>query len=385
MRYQDKISERVKQIPPSGIRRFFELVIGVKDVLSLAVGEPDFITPWRIREAGISSLEMGYTSYTSNWGLMELRNAISDKIMEMHGISYDPRTQVLITCGVSEALDLAMRAILNPGDEVIVFEPCYVSYVPAVVFAGGVPRIVETSERRGFLPSIDQIESKISRRTKAILINYPNNPTGVVMDRKRLEEIADLAMRYDLLVISDEIYWRLTYGAKHTCFASLAEDRTILLDGFSKAYAMTGWRLGFACAPEQIAEAMMKIHQYTMLCAPITSQLAAIEALKCDELVEEMRAEYDRRRKFLISGLKKIGMRCVEPRGAFYAFPSIRQFGMSSEEFASELLRREKVALVPGNAFGNAGEGYVRISYAASMETIQEALRRMENFISSIS
>lgn len=381
---KNKIADRVNRVSPSGIRKFFELVIGVDDVLSLAVGEPDFVTPWRIREACIFALESGYTSYTSNWGLLELREMLSEKLKLDYGVEYDAETQILVTTGVSEGLDLAIRTVINPGDEVIVVEPAYVSYCPSVVFAGGTPIIVPTNERNGFRPSAKQIEGKITKKTKALILNYPNNPTGSVMKRDELKEIADVAEEHGLLVISDEVYAKLTYESRHTCFASLLPERTLLLNGFSKAYAMTGFRLGYACAPPDIAEAMMKVHQYIMMCAPITAQMAAIEALKSEDDVREMVAEYNRRRLLIVGGLRKTGLRCTEPKGAFYAFPCIKQFGMDSEDFAARLLKEEKVAIVPGSAFGESGEGYLRVSYAAERETIKEALERIGNFVGRI-
>ena len=381
---KSKIADRVNQVSPSGIRKFFELVIGVDDVLSLAVGEPDFVTPWRVREACIFSLESGHTSYTSNWGLLELREMLSEKLKLDYGVEYDANKQILVTTGVSEGMDLAIRTVVNPGDEVIVVEPSYVAYCPDVVFAGGVPVIVPTNERSGFRPGAKQIEEKITKKTKALILNYPNNPTGSIMKRGELKEIADIAEEHDLLVISDEVYAKLTYEGRHTCFASLMPERTILLNGFSKAYAMTGFRLGYACAPPDIAEAMMKVHQYIMMCAPITAQMAAIEALKSEDDVKDMVAEYNRRRLLIVDGLRKTGLRCTEPKGAFYVFPSIKHLGMSSEDFAARLLKEEKVAIVPGSAFGESGEGYLRVSYAVDRETIKEALERIGNFVDRI-
>ncbi len=378
------IAKRVQRIPSSGIRKFFEMVIGMEDVVSLGVGEPDFVTPWPIREACIYSLEKGYTSYTSNWGLQELRDEISRCIASDYGITYSPEDQILVTTGVSEAIDLAMRAIINPGDDVIVVEPCYVSYSPCVIFAGGKPVPVATDPSTHFKVTPEQIEDKITGKTKAVVLNYPNNPTGAIMKKKDLEAVADVVVERDLIVISDDVYDKLTYDGEHTCFASLngMQDRTILLNGLSKSYAMTGWRIGYAASAPEIIDAMLKIHQYTMLCAPITAQMAAIEALRNGR--EEMLAmvkEYDRRRKLIVKGFNALGLDCLEPKGAFYAFPSIKGTGMSSDEFAEKLLKEQKVAVVPGNVFGACGEGFIRCSYATSRDAIKEALERMEVFL----
>ena len=381
------ISRRVKSLSPSGIRKFFDLLTTMDDVISLGVGEPDFVTPWRIREAAIYSIEKGYTMYTSNYGLMELRQEISGYMSKRAGLSYDPANQVLVTVGVSQALDLAMRAILDPGDEVIIPEPTYVSYMPCVTLAGGVPVTVPTHMENGFRVRPEDIEARVTGRTKAILIGYPNNPTGAVMSRQELEEIADIARRRDLIVVSDEIYERLVYGTEHTCFASLPDmaERTIHLSGFSKSYAMTGWRIGYACSRPEIIEAMMKVHQYTMMCAPIQGQMAAIEALRSgDRAVEETREEYNRRRHLMVRGLNRLGLSCLEPQGAFYTFPSIKSLDMSSEEFAERLLMEERVALVPGSAFGPSGEGHVRCCYAVATDEIEEALVRIGRFVGRI-
>lgn len=378
------ISNRVNSVSNSGIRRFFDLTLSMDDVISLGVGEPDFVTPWQIREACIFSLERGYTSYTSNWGLYELRDLISQKLKKDFRIDYSPNNQVLVTTGVSEALDLAVRAIINPGEEVIISEPCYVSYTPCITFAGGIAVPISTDISSEFKPTPEQIKASISDKTKAIIIAHPNNPTGSTMNKKELEEIADIVCEHDLIAISDEIYAALTYEGKHTCFASLngMKEKTILLNGLSKSYAMTGWRVGFVTGNEDVVEAMMKIHQYTMLCAPITGQYAAIEALKnCEEDVKEMVADYDRRRKLMMKGLDEIGLECNEPKGAFYTFPSIKTTSMSSEEFSEKLLKEKKVAVVPGNAFGSSGEGYVRCSYAVSKEDLKESILRIESFI----
>ena len=381
------LSNIVTSTPASGIRKFFDVVSTMKDVVSLGVGEPDFVTPWRVREAAIYSLERGYTNYTSNYGLIELRAAIAEQLSEQEGLDYDPSNQVLITVGVSEGMDLAMRAILNPGDEVIVPEPCYVSYKPCVSFAGATPVAVSSDADTVFQTSAKTIAKAITEKTKAILLSYPCNPTGATMPAEELQKIVDLAVEKDLYIISDEIYDRLTYSGRHCCVATLrgAKDRTILLNGFSKAYAMTGWRIAYAAANPEIIEMMMKIHQYTMLCAPIMSQMAALEAVKNGNGdTEEMVLSYDQRRRLIVSGLNKIGLSCVLPNGAFYAFPSIKSTGLSSEEFSERLLFEEKVAVVPGNAFGDCGEGYVRCCYATGIDKIETALERMEKFLKKL-
>jgi len=381
---QSYISEMVKRIPPSGIRKFFDLLSSIEGVISLGVGEPDFVTPWHIREAAIYSLEKGYTMYTSNKGTPELRTELAKHLDSRFGLTYNPDNEILITVGVSEALDLAMRAILNPGDEVIMPNPCYVAYPTSVSLAGGVPVQVPTTEENNFEITAADIEPRITQRTKAILIGYPANPTGAVLSKEELTQIAELAKRYNLLVISDEVYGRLVYGVQHTCLATLPgmRERTILLNGFSKAYAMTGWRIGYAASDKEIVAAMTKIHQYTMLCAPIMGQMAAVEALKAgDSEVETMVRDYDRRRQIIVKGFRDIGLSCFEPKGAFYAFPSIKVTGMTSEEFAEKLLWEEKVAVVPGSAFGKCGEGYLRCCYATALPDIEEALKRMGRFI----
>jgi len=378
------ISQRANQISPSGIRRFFDLLASVEGVISLGVGEPDFATPWHISEAAIESLEKGYTMYTSNLGILELRQELSRHLKDSYNLEYDPGSELLITVGVSEALDLAMRATLNPGDEVIMPDPCYVSYPSSVILAEGTPIMVPTNEESNFEIGAADIEARITSRTRAILIGYPANPTGAVMSRDKLAEVAEVARRHQLLVISDEIYAKLVYGVEHTCVATLPgmKENTILLDGFSKAYAMTGWRIGYAAAPGEIISAMTKIHQYTMMCAPTMGQVAAIEALKSGESsAAEMVEDYNRRRLVMVKGLCDIGLSCFEPKGAFYAFPSIKRTGMTSEEFAEGLLTEEKVAVVPGSAFGQYGEGYVRCCYATSLADIEEALARMKRFV----
>ena len=378
------ISQKVNNISPSGIRKFFDLLSSLEGVISLGVGEPDFVTPWHIREAATYSLERGYTMYTSNYGMLELRQELAGYLERHYGVSYQHEREILVTVGVSEGLDLALRAILNPGDEVIIPEPWYVSYPPCVILAGGIPVFVPTSKQNNFVLKAEDVEPLINKHTKAILIGYPSNPTGAVMSREELSKIAKLAQKYNLLVISDEIYARLVYGVEHTCFASLPgmREQTILLGGFSKAFAMTGWRIGYLAANQQLIEAMLKIHQYTMLCVPTMSQMAAIEALRSGEDdVDKMVKEYDRRRKFIVKRLNEIGLPCFEPKGAFYAFPSIEATGMNSEEFAERLLMEERVAVVPGSAFGQCGEGFVRCCYATSLANIEEALKRMGRFV----
>ena len=377
-------SKRVEQLSPSGIRRFFDLLASMEEVISLGVGEPDFVTPWHIREAAIYSLEKGYTMYTSNLGMPELRQELSRYLRDNYELGYNPDSELLITVGVSEGLDLAMRAIVNTGDEVIMPDPCYVSYSPCVILAGGTPIMVPTSEENNFEISAADIEARVTSKTKAILIGNPANPTGAVIPKDKLLPIADIARRHKLLVICDEIYAKLIYGVEHTCLATLPEmkESTILLSGFSKAYAMTGWRIGYAAASAEVIASMTKIHQYTMMCAPIMVQVAAIEALKSgDASVAEMVEEYNQRRLIIVQGLNNIGLSCFEPRGAFYAFPSIKSTGMTSEEFAENLLIEEKVAVVPGTAFGQCGEWYVRCCYATSLADIEEALSRMKRFV----
>lgn len=386
-RPESYISSDVKEMPPSGIRKFFDLVMDMDDVISLGVGEPDFVTPWHIRESCIYSLESGNTSYTSNKGIPELREVISEAVGRDYGLEYDPEEEVLITTGVSEGVDLAFRAILNRGDEVIVPQPCYVAYVPDVIFAGGVPKIVATSLSDEFKLRSEDVEASISQHTKALLLSYPNNPTGAIMTRSDLEDLADTVVEHDLLVVSDEIYDKLTYNGNHTSFAQLEgmQERTIVLNGLSKSYAMTGWRIGYALGDPHLVGAMTKVHQYTMLCAPIMSQFAAIEAIqRGEDAMLKMKREYDRRRRLFVSGLNRLGLDCFEPSGAFYAFPSIKETGMSSETFSANLLSEYKVAVVPGNAFGECGEGFLRCSYATSQKEIIEALDRIEQFLDGL-
>ncbi len=382
---KDFVAKKVNGLAPSGIRRFFDLLASMDGVISLGIGEPDFTTPWHIRETAIDAIKKGYTMYTSNAGMPELRKELARYLMSESKINYDPDDELLITVGVSEALDLAMRAILDPGDEVIMTDPCYVAYDACVSLAGGIPVKVPTTEEREFEVEADDIESAITDKTKAILIGYPANPTGAVMSREKLRRIGEVAKRHNVLVISDEIYSKLTYGVEPVCFASLPgmKDSTLYLSGFSKAFAMTGWRVGFAAGPKDIIAAMTKIHQYTIMCVPIMSQIAATEALKSGEAASlEMVQDYNRRRLIMVTGLREIGLPCFEPKGAFYAFPNIKGTGMTSEGFAEKLLTEEKVAVVPGNAFGVCGEGYVRCCYATATDEITEALDRMQRFLS---
>lgn len=383
--WQKRISPVVQAIPPSGIRRFFDIAAEMEDVISLGVGEPDFVTPWSIRESCVYGLEQGYTSYTANRGLLELREEICALQKRNFNIDYDPKTNVLVTVGVSEALDIAMRAILTPGDEILIPEPCYVSYKACASLAGAVPVAVPAKIENNFSITPADLEAHVTNKTKALLIGYPNNPTGAILTKEQLMDIAKFAQEHDLIVISDEIYGDLTYGGeRHVCFAGLPgmKDRTILLNGFSKAYAMTGWRIGYAMSNPAIISAMTKIHQYTMLCAPITAQIAAVEALRHGEkYMKKMVSEYDKRRRLIYDGLTNAGLKCFEPKGAFYIFPDITSTGLTSEEFAEQLLMKEHVALVPGTAFGQCGEGYVRCSYATSVAKISEAIARIEHFV----
>jgi aminotransferase len=378
------ISQKVASTPPSGIRKFFDIAATMENVISLGIGEPDFVTPEPILREGIASLKRGETRYTSNSGTIELRTALSRHLAELYGVHYSPEAEILITVGVSEALYLAMTAVVDPGDEVIIPEPCFVSYAPEVTFAGGVPVTVPTRVEDDFQVTAAAIQEAITPKTKAILLGYPNNPTGAVMTREIMQEIAILAEKHDLLLISDEIYDRLVYGVQHTCVPGLPgmRDRTILLGGFSKDYAMTGWRLGYVCANPDLLAAMRKVHQYTIMSAPTMAQAAGIAALETgNEYVEKMRDEYDRRRRLIVDGFNTLGLDCFEPRGAFYAFPSIVASGMSSNDFAMRLLDEEEVAVVPGEAFGPSGEGFVRASYATDYEKIVEALNRIESFM----
>ncbi len=378
------VKKSMKELPFSGIRKFFDLASGMKGVISLGVGEPDFVTPWHICEASVYSLERGYTNYTSNCGLPELRQEIHNYLYRKFGLEYDYSKELLVTVGVSEAVDITLRCVLEPGDEVIIPEPSFVSYKPCTIMAGGVPVTVDTREADQFKLMPEDLEKVVSSQSKVLILSYPNNPTGAIMTRKDLEAIARIVEEHDLLVISDEIYSELTYDGEHVSFASLPgmKDRTVLVNGFSKSFAMTGWRIGYAAAPEEIISAMLKIHQYTIMCAPVMGQMAAIEALKNgEEEVRRMADQYDQRRHLIVNGLNQLGLSCFEPKGAFYVFPSIKSTGMDSQTFCEILLKEEKVAVVPGDAFGNSGEGYIRCSYAASMEQITEALNRIESLL----
>jgi aminotransferase len=379
-----RISKRVDELAPSGIRAFFDLVLGMKDVISLGVGEPDFVTPWNVRARAIESLEQGYTSYTSNMGMIELRSAIAAHLKKRHHVSYDPQEEILITVGVSEALDLAMRSILNPGEKILIPEPCYVAYGPVVELAGGEAVFLKTSVETGFKVTPQQIDEAAGPGVRGILLGYPCNPTGTSYTKKELEAICRVVKKHDMLVFSDEIYDELTYDFEHTPMFTLPQmrNRVIYLNGFSKNYAMTGFRIGYVCGPRDIVGAMTKIHQYTMLCAPITGQMAAIEALKnAAGHVQAMKKEYDRRRRFIVGALNDIGMTCHMPQGAFYAFPSVKVTGESSIDFAKNLLMQQKVALVPGVAFGQCCEQHVRISYASSYDNLKEAVGRIEKYL----
>ena len=382
-----ELNPEVLGIKPSGIRKFFDLVSEMKDAISLGVGEPDFETPWHIREEGIHSLEQGRTFYSSNAGLMELRNAISDKVREEHGISYHAKEEVMVTVGGSEAIDLAMRVILTPGDEVLIPEPCYVSYLPCAKMAYGVPVPIQLEEKDEFRLTPEKLEKSITEKTKLLVLPFPNNPTGGIMEERDLEVIVPIILKHNLYVLTDEIYSALSYKGKHHSIIEFPgmRERTVYINGFSKAYAMTGWRLGYACAEERILKQMLKLHQFAIMCAPTTSQYSAVEALRNgDADVRKMRDAYDERRRFLVYHLRKMGLDCFEPYGAFYVFPSIRKFGLSSEEFAEKLLKEEKVAVVPGNAFGASGEGFIRISYAYSLDNLKKAMERRERFIKSL-
>lgn len=383
---RNPLSERITEVPFSGIRKFFDIAAEMKDVISLGVGEPDFDTPWHIRDEGIYSLEKGRTAYTSNAGLKELKIEIAKYLNRRFQVSYDYNTEMMITVGGSEAIDIAMRAMLDPGDEVLIPQPSYVSYMPCAVLANGVPVIINLKEENEFRLTAEELEASITPKTKLLVLPFPNNPTGAVMERKDLEAIAEVIKKHDLFVLSDEIYAELTYleGQDHVTIASLPGmwERTVLINGFSKAYAMTGWRLGYACAPKVILEQMLKIHQYAIMCAPTTSQYAAVEAVRSgDADVAGMREEYNGRRRYLMHRFHEMNLKCFEPFGAFYAFPCIQEFGMTSEEFATRMLQEEKVVVVPGTAFGDCGEGFLRISYAYSLESLKEALDRLESFI----
>jgi len=382
---RNRLNTAVRDIPRSGIRDFFDIVTTMKEVISLGIGEPDFDTPWHVRESTVFALERGATHYTSNLGYLELRRALAAYVRKTFGADYNPQTEVLVTVGVSEALDLALRALLNPGDEVLYHEPCYVSYRATILFAHGVPVVVETRPENGFRVTRQMLEAKVTARTKVLMLNFPNNPTGAVMNRADLLDIAAFACERDLIVITDEIYGELTYDTPHTSLVSLPglRERTIFLHGFSKAWAMTGFRLGYACAHAELIDAMMKIHQYTMLCASSLSQKAAIEALaRPASDIGEMVQEYRRRRNFIAAAFADMGLDCHRPLGAFYAFPSIARFGLSSRDFALQLLTEEKVAVIPGSAFGACGEGFLRCAYATSIANVKEAMTRLKRFVS---
>ena len=381
------VSKTITEIKPSGIRKFFDIVNTMEDAISLGVGEPDFDTPWRVRDEAIYSLEQGRTFYTSNAGLMELKVAIAEYLDRKYDLHYDPKSEMMMTVGGSEAIDIGLRAMLDPGDEVIIPEPSYVSYVPCTVLAGGVPVIVNLKESDEFRLTAQELEDAITDKTKVLILPYPNNPTGAVMEREDLEAIAEVIRKHDIYVMTDEIYSELTYQMDHVSIASLPgmKETTVYINGFSKAFAMTGWRLGYACAPEVILKQMLKIHQFAIMCAPTTSQYAGIEAVKhCDREVEDMKMQYNERRIYVLKRLRDMGFSCFEPYGAFYVFPSIKSTGMSSDDFATTLLKTEKVAVVPGTAFGDCGEGFIRISYAYSMENLKVALDRIEKFLKTL-
>lgn len=384
---RNPLSKTIVTIKPSGIRKFFDLVNEMEGVISLGVGEPDFDTPWHIRDEGIYALEKGKTFYTSNSGLTELRQGIANYIKRTQGVTYDPKKEIMVTVGGSEAIDVAFRAMLDPEDEVLIPEPSYVSYVPCAVLAGGKPVIIDLKAENDFRLTAEEVIEKITEKTKILVLPFPNNPTGSVMGKEELEKIAKVVIEKDIFVLSDEIYAELTYNGKHVSITSIEgmRERTVLINGFSKAYAMTGWRLGYACAPEVILKQMLKIHQYAIMCAPTTSQYAAVEALKNgDKDVEEMRRSYNHRRRFLMNAFREMGLDCFEPFGAFYVFPCIKEFGMTSEEFATKFLMEEKVATVPGTAFGASGEGFLRISYAYSLETLKIAMEKLAKFITKL-
>ncbi len=385
--YSRVVAPKVLEMKPSGIRKFFDIANTMDDVISLGVGEPDFRTPWQVRSAAVRSIEASGTRYTANRGLAELRRAICEYTERRLGVSYSPEDEVLVTVGGSEAIDMAVRAIISPGDEVIIPEPSYVCYRPITQLAGGVPVVINTRAENGFKITAEELSAAISERTKALILPYPSNPTGAIMEREDLEALAELLRDTNIVVISDEIYSELTFGKKHISPASIEgmKERTVVVNGFSKAFSMTGWRLGYALGPAPLISEITKIHQYAIMCAPTTSQYAAVEALRsCDEAVENMRAEYDVRRKIIVKGFRELGLECREPLGAFYAFPSIKSTGLSSEEFCERLLYSKRVALVPGDAFGESGEGFVRASYCYSLPHIKEALRRVGEFLAEL-
>ena len=385
--YSKALSDRVQAMKPSGIRKFFDLAATIKDVISLGVGEPDFETPWQVRRAGIVSLEKGRTFYTSNWGLQQLRDEIANLAFRRYGLQYDPHDEVLVTVGGSEAIDNALRALISTGDEVLIPEPCFVCYTPLTQLAGGVPVIIPTVAEEGFKLTPERLRAAITPRTKALVLPYPNNPTGAIMNRQELEAIADVLRDTNIIVLSDEIYCMLTYQGEHVSFAQIdgMRERTIVVDGFSKSYAMTGWRLGWAMGPRELMKSVCKIHQFGIMCAPTTAQFAGIEAIRTgDDDIAHMRSQYDIRRRFLVSELRNMGLDCFEPHGAFYVFPSIKSTGLTSDEFCNRLLQEQRVAVIPGTAFGESGEGHVRISYSYSMAHLQEACRRIRAFLQSL-
>ena len=384
---RNPLAEKIVGVKPSGIRKFFDIAAEMDDVVSLGVGEPDFDTPWHIRDEGIYSLEKGKTFYTSNSGLLELRTEINNYMKRSQGISYDPKDEILVTVGGSEAIDIALRAMVDPGDEVLIPQPSYVSYEPCAILADAKPVIIDLKAENEFRLTAAELEEAITPKTKILILPFPNNPTGAIMEKKDLEEIREVILKHDLFVISDEIYSELTYKGKHVSIASLPDmqERTILINGFSKAYAMTGWRLGYACGPSLILQQMRKIHQFCIMCAPTTSQYAAVEAIKNgDEDVRMMCESYNQRRRFLMNAFKEMGLECFEPFGAFYVFPCIKEFGMTSDDFAMRLLNEEKIAVVPGTAFGDSGEGYLRISYAYSIEKLKFAMEKINHFITKL-
>lgn len=384
---RNPLNKTVVEIEPSGIRKFFDIVSEMKDAISLGVGEPDFDTPWRVRDEAIYSLEQGRTFYTSNAGLKELKEEIANFLDRRYDLKYDPYEEMLITVGGSEAIDIALRAMLDPGDEVLIPQPSYVSYVPCAILANGTPVIIELKEENDFRLTAEELENAITDKTKVLVLPFPNNPTGAILERKDLEQIAKVIEKHDLFVLSDEIYSELTYLEKHVSIVNIPgmRERTVLINGFSKSHAMTGWRLGYACAPKEIIEQMLKIHQFAIMCAPTTSQYAAVTAIRdCDKEVADMREEYNARRRYLLHRFEEMGLKCFEPFGAFYMFPSIKEFNMTSDEFATRLLKSKKVAVVPGNAFGACGEGFLRISYAYSLSNLKKALDRIEEFVNEL-
>ena len=384
---RDPLSKKITGIEPSGIRKFFDLVSSMPDAISLGVGEPDFDTPWRIREEGIYSLERGRTFYTSNAGLKELKVEIGKYLQRKINVSYNPDNEIIVTVGGSEGIDIALRAMLDPGDEVLIPQPSYVSYLPCAVLANGVPVTIPLKQENEFRLTAEELEAAVTPKSKILVLPFPNNPTGAIMTKEDLEPIAEVVKKHDLYVLSDEIYSELTYKSEHVSIASLPgmRDRTLVINGFSKGFAMTGWRLGYICAQKKIAEQMLKIHQFAIMCAPTNSQYAAIEGLRnCEDEVQQMRTAYNQRRRYLLSEFKKMGLECFEPFGAFYVFPCIKEFGMTSEEFAERFLVEEKVAVVPGTAFGRCGEGFIRVSYAYSLEDLKEAIGRLERFVEKL-